>query len=180
MAGEEKTPKILLVEDDVFMVDLLAREFKGAGFEVLVAKTGSEGVEKFREAKPDLILLDIMLPGLNGFDALRQIRREEKGPTTKVIVLSNLGDVSDKEEAKRLKEKIFPEFEMGVLKKYLPPEISDEDLLRIVRDGIREAGATNTADFPKVMKAIMPTLKGKASGDRISQAVKNELSKFER
>lgn len=102
MAGEEKTPKILLVEDDVFMVDLLAREFKGAGFEVLVAKTGSEGVEKFREAKPDLILLDIMLPGLNGFDALRQIRREEKGPTTKVIVLSNLGDVSDKEEAKRL------------------------------------------------------------------------------
>lgn len=69
------------------------------------------------------------------------------------------------------------EFEMGVLKKYLPPEISDEDLLRIVRDGMREAGAASAADFPKVMKAIMPTLKGKASGDRISSAVKAELSK---
>lgn len=69
------------------------------------------------------------------------------------------------------------EFELEVLKKYLPPEISDEDLKRIVQDGIREVGATSTADFSKVMKTIMPTLKGKASGDRISNAVKAELSK---
>src|SRR3989344_5163915 len=68
------------------------------------------------------------------------------------------------------------EFELNILKQYLPPEIGDEDLLRIVRDGIREVGATNTTDFPKVMKAVMPTLKGKASGDRISKAVKDELS----
>ena len=68
------------------------------------------------------------------------------------------------------------EFELDVLKKYLPPEISEADLIRIVRDGIREAGATSVADFPKVMKAVMPTLKGKASGDRISNAVKAELS----
>lgn len=68
-------------------------------------------------------------------------------------------------------------FEMEVLKKYLPPEISDEDLIRIVRDGIRETGAVSAADFPKVMKAIMPTLKGKASGDRISKAVKDEFAK---
>lgn len=93
-------------------------------------------------------------------------------------------------EAKRRKDAIFEyrnagreesakkeEFEMEVLKKYLPPEISDEDLFRIVRDGIREAGAVSVSDFSKVMKAIMPTLKGKASGDRISEAVKAELSK---
>lgn len=67
--------------------------------------------------------------------------------------------------------------ELNILKKYLPPEIGDEDLIRIVRDGIRETGAGSAADFPKVMKAIMPTLKGKASGDRIANAVKNELSK---
>lgn len=69
------------------------------------------------------------------------------------------------------------EFEMEILRKYLPPEISDDDLLRVVRDGIREAGAIGIADFPKVMKAVMPTLKGKASGDRISEAVKKELAK---
>lgn len=69
------------------------------------------------------------------------------------------------------------ETELNILKKYLPPEIGDDDLMRIVRDGIREVGATSVADFPKVMKAIMPTLKGKASGDRISETVKKELAK---
>lgn len=102
MAEERKTPKILVVEDDLFMVDLLARELKKSGFEVVVAKTGSEGVKKFREAKPDLILLDIILPDLNGFDALREIRRLPEGPAVKVVILSNLGDDSDKEEGKRL------------------------------------------------------------------------------
>lgn len=85
--------------------------------------------------------------------------------------------ISEFKKARREELAQKEEFEMGVLKKYLPPEISDEDLIRIVRDGIREAGAVSAADFPKVMKTIMPTLKGKASGDRISSAVKAELSK---
>jgi len=67
--------------------------------------------------------------------------------------------------------------ELAILKTYLPPEISDEDLLRIIKDGIREAGTTDAKDFAKVMKVIMPTLKGKASGDRISRALKSELEK---
>ncbi|KKT39800.1 hypothetical protein A2W54_04020 [Candidatus Giovannonibacteria bacterium RIFCSPHIGHO2_02_43_13] len=67
--------------------------------------------------------------------------------------------------------------ELSILKTYLPPEISDEDLLRIIKDGIREAGTTDVKDFAKVMKVIMPTLKGKASGDRISRALKSELEK---
>ena len=64
-----------------------------------------------------------------------------------------------------------------VLKEYLPPEISDEDIVRIVRDGVRESGASGEKDFGKAMKIIMPTLKGKASGDRVSVALKNELQK---
>ena len=67
--------------------------------------------------------------------------------------------------------------ELSILKTYLPPEISDEDLLRIIKDGIREAGTTDVKDFAKVMKVIMPTLKGKACGDRISRALKSELEK---
>lgn len=102
MVDVVKTPKILVVEDDLFMVDLLVRELEKGGFEVVVAKTGSEGVKKFREVEPDLTLLDIILPDLNGFDALREIRRMPKGPAAKVVILSNLGDESDKEEGKRL------------------------------------------------------------------------------
>ncbi len=69
------------------------------------------------------------------------------------------------------------EAELKILQSYLPPEISEEDLRRIIKDGIREAGAVNQQDFAKVMKVIMPTLKGKASGDRISGALKEELGK---
>lgn len=74
------------------------------------------------------------------------------------------GDLAKKEES-----------ELKILLGYLPPEISDEDLRRIVKDGIREAGENN---FGKIMKVIMPILKGKASGDRTSRALQDELGKL--
>ncbi len=70
------------------------------------------------------------------------------------------------------KEKV----ELEILKAYLPPEISDEDLERILKEGVREAGAAGEKDFAKVMKVSMPILKGKASGDRISVTLKKLLS----
>ena len=68
------------------------------------------------------------------------------------------------------------EAELLVLQKYLPPELADEELARVVQNGIRETNAKSEKDFSAVMKAIMPVLKGKASGDRISAIVKRELS----
>ena len=65
--------------------------------------------------------------------------------------------------------------ELGILEKYLPPEISDEELLAVVKKGIEESGAVSPADFGKVMKILSPILKGKASGSRIASAVKKEL-----
>lgn len=67
--------------------------------------------------------------------------------------------------------------ELLILQSYLPPEMADDDLRRIVQGGIREVAATSEKDFGKVMKAIMPLLKGKASGDRISKVLKDELNK---
>lgn len=95
-------PKILLIEDDAFMVDLLGKELGVFGYQIEIAKTGLEGVNKFHILKPDLVLLDILLPDQNGFDVLRQIRRDPEGHETKVLVLSNLDKKSDLEEAKRL------------------------------------------------------------------------------
>lgn len=65
--------------------------------------------------------------------------------------------------------------ELAILQSYLPPEISDEELISVVKKGITDAGATSAADFGKVMKIISPLLKGKASGNRIAAAVKKEL-----
>lgn len=122
---------------------------------------------------------------------LAAISNKEIDLRKKDIGLSD-GEVLDvlNSEVKKRKDAVFEykkagrddlankeEIEFNILKKYLPPEISEEDLIRIVRDGIREAGAMSVTDFPKVMKAIMPTLKGKASGDRISETVKKELVK---
>ena len=69
------------------------------------------------------------------------------------------------------------EVELKILREYLPPELPDDELLRVVLAGIREAGAASEADFGKVMKIIMPTLKNKASGDRISEMLQRELKK---
>ncbi|MFH0803642.1 MAG: GatB/YqeY domain-containing protein [Candidatus Tagabacteria bacterium] len=65
--------------------------------------------------------------------------------------------------------------ELAILESYLPPEISDEELLAIVKKGIEDSGATTAADFGKAMKIISPLLKGKAAGSRIASAVKKEL-----
>ena len=100
--AEQKKSKILLVEDDVFMSELLGQALERAGFETIAAKSGSEGVKKFQETKPSLILLDLILPDESGFEALRQIRRLPGGAEVKVLVLSNLARESQIEEAKRL------------------------------------------------------------------------------
>lgn len=100
----ETQPKkhILLIEDDVFMIDLLVNELVNAGFDTAVAKTGKEGVEKLIEKKPDLVVLDLLLPDQDGFETLRQIRRSPGGPAIKVIILSNIAEGQNIEEAKRL------------------------------------------------------------------------------
>lgn len=92
----------MLIEDDLFMIELLANELTNAGFEPVSFKLGKEAIEKFEESRPDIILLDLLLPDQNGLETLRAIRRLPGGAHTKVIVLSNIAEGLDKEEAKRL------------------------------------------------------------------------------
>lgn len=94
--------KIMLIEDDLFMIELLANELLRSGFEPFSFKLGKDAVQKFEEIKPNLILLDLLLPDQNGLETLRQIRRLPGGVETKVIVLSNIAEAIDQEEAKRL------------------------------------------------------------------------------
>lgn len=106
--------------------------------------------------------------GLSDEEILDVIGAEARKRKDAIAEFQNAGrtEMADKESA-----------ELVILQEYLPPEISDEDLLRIVQGGVREVGATSEKEFGKVMKAIMPLLKGKASGDRISKILKDELVK---
>lgn len=88
------TTRILIVEDEPLMRDGLRELFAGQGFTVLEAATGPEGLVKAREAHPDLVVLDQMLPGLSGFDLLRTLRAE--GRATPVVMLTARGTELDK------------------------------------------------------------------------------------
>lgn len=94
--------KIVLVEDDKFLRDLMSQKLEETPYEIYVAEDGEKGMEKIREQKPDLILLDLILPGVNGFEVLEQLKQEEELSKIPVVVLSNLGQENDIEKAKRL------------------------------------------------------------------------------
>lgn len=84
--------KILIVEDDLFIRDLYLHVFNNSGYTVLAAKDGEEGVTAANDKQPDIILLDIMLPKLNGIEALKRLKNEDKTRQIPVIMLTNLAD----------------------------------------------------------------------------------------
>ncbi len=90
--------KILIVEDDKFLRELIARKLLDEGFKIVQAVDGEEGLKKAKEEKPDLILLDLILPGIDGFEVLRQIKRDPEIAKIPVIILSNLGQEEDIEK----------------------------------------------------------------------------------
>ena len=94
---------IYLTDDDRFLLDMYAVKFKAAGHDVTAFSSGEEVLKALREKPaPDALLLDIVMPGTDGFGVLSAMRTEKLAPTTKVIVLSNQGQESDIEHAKTL------------------------------------------------------------------------------
>ncbi len=93
--------KILVVEDDKFLRELIARKLR-EDYEVSEAIDGEEGLKKTREEKPDLILLDLILPGIDGFEVLTEIKKDPQLSEIPVIILSNLGQTDDIEKGLKL------------------------------------------------------------------------------
>lgn len=81
--------KILIVEDDEFLQQMYATKLDLEGFKVLEASNGLQGLKVAQREKPDLILLDLNLPELSGFEVLSQLKREDNTKNIKVLVLSN-------------------------------------------------------------------------------------------
>lgn len=91
--------KILFVEDDEFSVSFYGNELKNAGFELVTASDGMDALAKIKSEKPDLILLDLILPHKNGFEVLEELKGKKSMP---IVILSNLSQDSDIEKAKAL------------------------------------------------------------------------------
>ena len=83
--------KILMVEDDETLSKMYQKKLEHESFQVEIAYTGDEGVAQAAVAKPDLILLDIMLPGMDGFGVISELQKDAKTKDIPIIILTNLG-----------------------------------------------------------------------------------------
>lgn len=90
---ETKPYTILLIEDEAPAALVLSNALKQENFEVIIAKDGVEGLKLALEKHPDVIVTDLMLPGINGLDVIRHLHKDPWGKTAEVIILSNLSDV---------------------------------------------------------------------------------------
>lgn len=93
MAGDEKD--ILIVEDEPFVVNVYKTKLTKEGYSVHVAEDGEKGWKIAQDVEPDLILLDLILPKMNGFDVLENLKSSENLRDIPVLILSNLGQQSD-------------------------------------------------------------------------------------
>ena len=87
--------KILIVEDDKFLRELIVKKLSNEGYDVVEAVDGEQGIQKIKATKPDLVLLDLILPGIDGFGVLSQKKEDPFIASIPVIVLSNLGQKED-------------------------------------------------------------------------------------
>lgn len=93
---------ILIVEDDKFLRELIAQKLLKEKYEVSEAIDGEQGIKKIKEEKPDLALLDLILPGIDGFEVLSRMKEDSSVASIPVIILSNLGQKEDVEKGLKL------------------------------------------------------------------------------
>ena len=108
--------KIIIVEDDPFLLSILAEKFKEADFDIETAIDGEDGLNKIKSSNFDLVLLDMVLPKIDGFKILEELRDGNQAKKTPVIVLSNLYDKNSIDKAILLGAKDY------IVKAYNTPE----------------------------------------------------------
>jgi two-component system alkaline phosphatase synthesis response regulator PhoP len=129
---ENQARRILLAEDDRFLRKAAGAMLRRQGFTVLTAEDGEEALRVARAETPDLILLDLIMPKMQGFEVLKALKSDPQTSPIPVVILSNLGQESDSKAAR----------EMGALDYWVKANLALEELVRRVEeqftvDGIR-------------------------------------------
>jgi len=94
--------KILIIEDEEVILDLLQRKLTKEGYEISVARDGEEGIRVMKAVKPDLILLDIIMPKMGGFEVMEEMNKDKELKKIPVIVISNSGQPVELDRAQKL------------------------------------------------------------------------------
>ncbi len=108
--------KITVVEDDKFLRELITQKLSKEGYDISEAVDGEKGIETIKDEKPDLILLDLILPGIDGFEVLARIKSDPGISEIPVIILSNLGQKDDIERGLKMGAKDY------LIKAHFTPE----------------------------------------------------------
>ncbi len=95
-------PTILIVDDDPFILDMYVLKFQEKGFAIAIAKNGKDALKKMKETSPRVMLLDIVLPAMDGFEVLRTLKEDPALRDVKVILLTNLGQKEDVDRGMKL------------------------------------------------------------------------------
>jgi len=128
--GEKYMTKILLVEDEKSIRDLYEIKLTKSGFDVVTAEDGGKGWELAKKELPDIILLDVMMPVMNGFEVLKKLRENKETADIPVIILSNYGEVDQMTQG----------FLVGATDYLIKAEHTPSDVVDIVNETLTNKG----------------------------------------
>lgn len=120
--------KVLVVEDDQLMAGLLAEKLAKADFDVRLAVDGEIALKELENDVPDIILLDLILPGMSGFEILAKVKEDERTKAVPVIILSNLGS----------REEIDKGMKLGATSYLIKANVLIEEVVKKIRETISQ------------------------------------------
>lgn len=126
--AEEKKAKLLLIEDDVTLVKMYERKFISDDYDVVISYDGLDGLAKAIKEKPDLVLLDIMLPKLDGLALFKKMRSNPATFNTPVILLTNFGQ----------EDAVFECFKLGAVDYLVKADVTPQQVVQKVENFLAE------------------------------------------
>src|SRR5947209_11812484 len=128
-------PKILLVEDDINLRDIYSARFSAESYQVITASDGEEALATAVRERPDLIVLDVMMPKISGFDVLDILRSTPETKNTKVIMMTALSQDTDRQRGESL----------GVDKYLVKSQVTLEDVVATVKQALGSSSSASAA-----------------------------------
>src|SRR6056297_1047141 len=121
--------KILIVEDDRFLRELISKKLNAEEeYNIVQAVDGESAIEKIKEEQPDLVLLDLILPGIDGFEVLSKVKNDPELMKTPVVILSNLGQ----------KEEVNKGLELGAIDFLVKAHFTHGEIIKKVKKFLKE------------------------------------------
>lgn len=129
MGNKEKKQTIMIVEDDSFVMDIYKTKLSQEGFSVIEAENGVEALKKLKNEKPDILLLDIVMPYMDGLEVLKKIKENEDTKNIPVVLLTNLSQ----------KEEVDKGMELGAMDYLIKSHFTPSEVLEKIKSCLTDA-----------------------------------------